>query len=489
MEYLDIGFFVSGTINGSTYDYMSDPGVVATHRIFIVVVVTYMPLIIGCNIIVFWGILLYPGFYTNNNLLLLSLAFADFLVGIYCLPMYLLSYIEVTRVVVYSSEISCVSWLTSGVLSAGGSLVSLLFIAIDRYVAVIWPLKYGGIITAERLITSLLLFWVLIFIIAFLPNLGLNNYNPHIQNLVLRCNLYITLPKYYVYGTVLGGAAPIVLISGALYSQIIYIVWKQAKRLHSRQSLIPPEQASRLEHRIKSVQRSSFLMLAFVVMWFPYVSITPFKYFNVFSQASIEIVKCFALMFTFGNSLLNPFVYALLRENYRTVYKLMIITPPWKWKKALRVLYIETNKLKSKYTVGEIATDQLGIFKPTKTYSAYSDHNNVKAKDVASRFTMSRKVSQFSKVSAIESTYFSLYTHPYEESDVDLSQFDIFHQLYRVVPSLTSIVQSQLKQSSSQKVTGIDSAGNKTLNPSNTQSRDTEIYRDCLPYDHASVIP
>uniref|UniRef100_A0A2C9L3Y8 G-protein coupled receptors family 1 profile domain-containing protein n=1 Tax=Biomphalaria glabrata TaxID=6526 RepID=A0A2C9L3Y8_BIOGL len=88
------------------------------------------------------GILLYPGFYTNNNLLLLSLAFADFLVGIYCLPMYLLSYIEVTRVVVYST---------------GGSLVSLLFIAIDRYVAVIWPLKYGGIITAERLITSLLL--------------------------------------------------------------------------------------------------------------------------------------------------------------------------------------------------------------------------------------------------------------------------------------------------------------------------------------------
>ncbi|KAH9508926.1 hypothetical protein Btru_048313 [Bulinus truncatus] len=477
LESLDIGFFVSGVSSNGTYDYLNDPDVISTHRLFVVVVVVYIPLITGCNVIVFWGILLYPGFFTNNNMLLLSLAFADFLVGVYCLPMYFLSYIEATRVIVYSNKTSCIAWLTSGVLSAGGSLLSLLFIAIDRFVAIVWPLRYGLLITSERVVTSLILLWLCVFATSFAPLFGLNNYNNNIKNLGIRCNFYITLPKYYVYWSILGCAAPVVIVSGALYSQIIYIVWKQTKRLSSRQFMVRPEQALRLQNHMRSIKLSSFLMLAFVVLWSPYVSIAPFKYYNVFSQKSIEIAKCWSLLLTFGNSLINPVIYAIFREDYRQVYKVMLFNAPWRWKQLLRQLYVDKHTMKTNFLMVEIKAAPCRAEQSKQYRRTGHFEKNTGSTDNCGSNPMSRKIS------AMETIYESVFSDQVATRGTDVSRSEFLNQFYQMAPRLKNFVLRILQTDNAHSPTSprLIMGEETTSIQARRNSADSVIFHDCLP--------
>ncbi|XP_055878221.1 adenosine receptor A3-like [Biomphalaria glabrata] len=323
-----------------SFVFLEHRNVIISHNVFIVVCLIYIPSIVLVNTLVFWGIVLYPGFHTTNNYLLLSLSIADFLMGSYCIPMYVLSYIKDTSPTILGNRTACLTLFASKQLAGSGSLLSLFLISVDRFIAITWPFRYPFLINEKKILRLIVIQWLLLTFLSFLPMMGLNNYNPAVCPLILRCNYFTTLPSLYVLIWMCFICAAI-SISAALHIRIIFIAIRQVSRFKSELGTLSRDQITQFHNRVSSVKLTSFLMLVFVILYLPYVLITPFKYLNLFSEVTIEIIQVVAQLFTFGNSLANGPIYAIARTEYKQVYMTMLTAYPWRWKIALRNLHRE----------------------------------------------------------------------------------------------------------------------------------------------------
>ncbi|XP_045070346.1 trace amine-associated receptor 6-like [Coregonus clupeaformis] len=108
------------------------------------------------NILVIISISHFKQLHTPTNLLILSLAVADFLVGLIVIP--------VTTVAIMEpcwdfGEYFCVFYFCITCLCSSLSVGSLVLISIDRYVAVCDPLLYHSKITITRMMYCISITW------------------------------------------------------------------------------------------------------------------------------------------------------------------------------------------------------------------------------------------------------------------------------------------------------------------------------------------
>ncbi|CAL1535702.1 unnamed protein product, partial [Lymnaea stagnalis] len=302
-----------------------DKDVVLAHYILVGVCAAYIPIIICFNSLAFWGTMLYPGFHNPNNYLLLSLSIADFLTGCFCLPMYILSYLPYTYKFVFTNKYVCLTWFASIEIGLGGSVASLFFITTDRYIAVMWPLRYQQIVRVSRTIKAIICMWCALSLLAFAPIMfDWNQYDPTLLPLTARCNFHVTLSKSYVIIATFGSVLTTLLICTILYVHIIIVSQRQARSFRSTISSLHPEEIRKYKNHMSSVKMTSFLMILFIVLLTPSMLVAPFKYYNVFSQKNIEIMRVSALLLTFTNSVVNVPIYAFYMKEYRAVYMLML---------------------------------------------------------------------------------------------------------------------------------------------------------------------
>ena len=105
------------------------------------------------NILVVISIFHFKQLHTPTNLLILSLAVADLLVGLIVIPVGTVAVMESCW---FYGKYFCVISLYINYLCLSLSMGNLILISIDRYVAVCDPLKYHSKITITRIISSCL---------------------------------------------------------------------------------------------------------------------------------------------------------------------------------------------------------------------------------------------------------------------------------------------------------------------------------------------
>ncbi|XP_059173770.1 adenosine receptor A2b-like [Physella acuta] len=302
----------------------------------------FCPIIIVSNILIFWGIVLYPGFYNSNNIFLLSLAVFDFLVGLIATPMTLLSKLSDVNEYMTSTKQLCLLKLASMSFSVGGSLYSLLIISIDRYLAIMFPLKYKKWVTAERAYKVVFFIWFYIFFRAAIPSMGLNKYD-HKKPVRTRCSLKEVYNSIY-YDYVITWAGRILFgISIFINIHIALIVRKQIKSFKSERSVWTSEQIKSFDARISSVKITLILTALFLFLWAPVYVYVPMKSYDMFSPRVDKIFRTLMGLCLTANSVVNAPIYAAIRNEYRDVYKTMLVTCPWKWRTELRRLHRQRN--------------------------------------------------------------------------------------------------------------------------------------------------
>lgn len=118
------------------------------------------------NALIMLAVLLVRKLKQPANFLLVSLAFADFCVGLVVMPLALVDLIAEHWVL---GEALCRLWTSADQTLCTASIINLCMISVDRYCAVSRPLRYAAQRTRRRIFCYVMIVWIVALIVSISP--------------------------------------------------------------------------------------------------------------------------------------------------------------------------------------------------------------------------------------------------------------------------------------------------------------------------------
>ncbi|XP_055065131.2 trace amine-associated receptor 13c-like [Misgurnus anguillicaudatus] len=261
------------------------------------------------NLLVIISICYFKKLHTPTNMLILSLAVADLLVGLIIMPL------EATRLIEtcwYFGDTICRLFLIIMGLLLATSLSNLVFIAVDRYVAVCHPLLYPQKITTTRTIIIICLCWFcsLFYSISALTT-SQSKYTCYGE-----CTVIVTF-VWKITDMFLSFLLPCTVII-TLYLRIFYVAHHQVKVINSlmRSGKHLTEGSVKRKSESKAALTLGIIMTVYLFCWIPYYSLTLTP-----NTSMTSVIAYFILWMMYINSGLNPLIYAIFYPWFRASVK------------------------------------------------------------------------------------------------------------------------------------------------------------------------
>ncbi|XP_038579647.1 trace amine-associated receptor 13c-like [Micropterus salmoides] len=271
-------------------------------------------LTVALNLLVIISISHFRQLHTPTNLLLLSLAVSDFLVGLLVMPFQILF----TEPCWLLGDLVCVLYYFIPAITLCASVVNMVLISVDRYVAICYPLHYPTKITANRVQICVFLCWgysVFYSVVLLYDNLkqpGKFNscYGECVINIIGAVDLVFTF---------------IIPISAIiiLYVRVFVVAVSQARAMHSNIRAIKLSRSATVtvkKSELKAARTLGVVVAVFLMCYCPFycVSLSGFK---LILGSSTEVLMGFLVFF---NSCLNPVIYAFFYPWFRKSVKLIV---------------------------------------------------------------------------------------------------------------------------------------------------------------------
>ncbi|XP_068186270.1 trace amine-associated receptor 13c-like [Antennarius striatus] len=268
------------------------------------------------NLLVIISISHFKQLHTPTNLLLLSLAVSDFLVGILVMPIQIFH----RRSCWFSGNMLCGLYGYSSFFLTSASVGNMVLISVDRYVAICDPLCYSRKVTLKRVQLCVGLCWACsvfyngVILMDFMKNP--DRYNSCYGD----CVVLITSIKGAV-DILVTFVGPVTVII-VLYMRVFVVAVSQARAMRSHVTAITKGSSVCVTKKSerKAARTLGIVVLVFLMCFCPY-------YYPSFAgednSASLEF-SVFALWLLFCNSCLNPVVYALFYPWFRRSMKLIV---------------------------------------------------------------------------------------------------------------------------------------------------------------------
>ncbi|KAF0026869.1 hypothetical protein F2P81_021606 [Scophthalmus maximus] len=255
--------------------------------------------------------------HTPTNLLLLSLAVSDFLVGFLLMPVEII-YIEACW---FLGDIVCTLYYIADYVITSASVANMVLISFDRYLAICDPMRYSTRVTNRRAQICVCLCWVFS---AFYRILLLHDHldKPGRSHSCLgECVAVIN----YIAGLVdlvFTFIIPITVII-ALYMRVFAVALSQARAIRSHIAAMTVQRAATVtvkKAEMKAARTLGIVIIVFLICFCPY-------YFPALAgedtsvDASSAAVEIWLAHF---NSCLNPIIYAFFYPWFRKCIKLIL---------------------------------------------------------------------------------------------------------------------------------------------------------------------
>ncbi|KAM9666628.1 LOW QUALITY PROTEIN: trace amine-associated receptor 9-like [Trichechus inunguis] len=305
----------SENVNGSCFKTPYSPG---PRAILYAVLGFGAVLAVFGNLLVIIAILHFKQLYKPTNLLIASLACADFLVGVTVMPFSTVRSVESCW---YFGESYCTFHTCFDTSFCFASLFHLCCISVDRYVGVTDPLTYPGKFTALVSRICIVLSWL--FSVSFsIFYTGANEDGIEELVVVLTCagGCQAPLNQNWVLLCFLLFFIPTVAMV-FIYGKIFLVVKHQARKIESIASQGQSSSESYKERVAKGERSAKTLgitMAAFLVSWLPYIIDAVIDaYMNFITPPYVyEIV--------YYNSAMNPLIYVFFYPWFRKAIKLIV---------------------------------------------------------------------------------------------------------------------------------------------------------------------
>ncbi|XP_039605636.1 trace amine-associated receptor 13c-like [Polypterus senegalus] len=291
--------------------------------LYFLLVFTILITVLG-NLLVMIMISHFKQLHSPNNVLVLSLANTDFLVGLLVLPF---STIRAVETCWYLGSFFCRLHTSVDMLLCTVSIYHLCFIAIDRYYAVCDPLHYTTKINYKVISFFIALAWIIPGLYSFgVIYSKANDQGLEDVVLTLTCEggCLLLFNKLWALLDPLMFIAPCVVMIG-IYAKIFEVAKKQSKILNKEGKTLSEEDNKRRanqkrEH--KAAKTLGIIMGIFLVCWLPFfLDVAVDVYINFSTPMDISEATGWL---GYVNSAFNPLIYAFFYPWFRKALKLIV---------------------------------------------------------------------------------------------------------------------------------------------------------------------
>lgn len=275
----------------------------------------------------------------RTNYYIVSLAIADFLVGLLGVPFAVLASVGLPR-----NLHACLFTVSLLVVLCTISIFCLVAVSVDRYWAILYPMAYSRNVRTKTAIGIISMCWMAGTIVGFLPLFG---WHADVENnascLFVKVMDYNYLVFLY-FATIITPA----LLMLAFYAHIYRVIIKQLRQIVtmnpvgdcSRRSSSTQNYAihQRMCHGgtmlrvlgaarkrdVKATQNLSIIVLFFMICWIPLYTINCIKAFcpDCFVHPKLTF---FCIILSHLNSAVNPVLYAYHLKDFRAALKTLIL--------------------------------------------------------------------------------------------------------------------------------------------------------------------
>ncbi|XP_056880335.1 trace amine-associated receptor 13c-like [Takifugu flavidus] len=248
-------------------------------------------------------------FQTTTNLLLLSMAVSDLLVGLAVMPLMIVT-LDSCRCI--SSYLCFLFHLLSFVLTSA-SVGNMVLISVDRYVAICYPLRYSSI-TPNTVKICVSVCWTssIIYNLVLLKDNIL--YIDFFSSCNKKCPLYINY-ILAIADIIITFYGPLTVII-VLYTRVFVVAVTQARAMRSQVSTTGSKAVSAMKSEMRAARTLGIVILFFLICFFPY-------YISSLTGQGISNEDSTGQLFLFfSNSTINPIIYAFFYPWFRKTVKL-----------------------------------------------------------------------------------------------------------------------------------------------------------------------
>ncbi|XP_036451444.1 trace amine-associated receptor 6-like [Colossoma macropomum] len=271
------------------------------------------------NLLVIISISHFKQLHTPTNLLVLSLAVADLLVGLFVMPVNIMLFIDSCW---YLGKMACSILSLISNLSISASVCNLVFIAVDRYIAISDPLLYSSRITDGKISVCIILGWSfsLMYIIIVM------HCNEHLSPSQMSIRCYgecVIYVKYscFIVDLVFSFLVPCCLIL-VLYLLIFKVARRQAKAVRAVTNTASHKHGEKASSssETKAAKTLSIVIFVYLACWIPlYLSSL-----SVESLSSSSMVWTVFIWLIYMNSSVNPLIYGIFYQWFRVSVKYIV---------------------------------------------------------------------------------------------------------------------------------------------------------------------
>ncbi|KAM9850628.1 trace amine-associated receptor 13c-like [Aulostomus maculatus] len=275
------------------------------------------------NLLVIISVSHFRQLHTPTNILLLSLAVSDFVVGLLLMPG------EALRQTACWSlgDLACILCNYVSFILTSASVGDMVLISVDRYVAICHPLHYTSRVTLKRVKICVCLCWFFSILYCSILVTGGLTHPDNDNSCYGECVLIIDNIAGVV-DIVVTFILPLTIII-TLYMRVFMVAVSQARAMRSHTAAVKLQASVSLTTKkaeLKAARTLGIVLAVFVMCFCPYYSV---------SLAGDELLNAsfaaYVIYLFYLNSCLNPVIYALFYpwfiKSIKIILTLQILQP------------------------------------------------------------------------------------------------------------------------------------------------------------------